>query len=66
MEGADRVVCPERGLNLPSLYARGRTGGGEFIEFPAINYSGTVTQQKIGTGVYGTSPVYNPAVNEVA
>ena len=27
MEGADRVVCPERGLNLPSLCARGRTGG---------------------------------------
>ena len=27
MEGADRLVCPERGLYLPSLYARGRTGG---------------------------------------
>ena len=27
MEGADRLVCPARGLYLPSLYARGRTGG---------------------------------------
>ena len=27
MEDADRVVCPARGLNLPSLCARGRTGG---------------------------------------
>ena len=27
MEDADRLVRPERGLNLPSLCARGRKGG---------------------------------------
>ena len=59
MEAADTLA--RESLNLPSLYARGRTDSGGAI--PAVNYPDPVSKDNLELESKGTSPVHNPAVN---